>query len=341
MPSWKWKWVNAFFRRPSMPSMPSTPTKPLRSPVKPQNKTLYSYDARKSLWCPTSEASGTSSDYHPNAPLFSLVSWNVDFAAPLVVRRFQAALSHLEQLLSSTPPPPPTIVLLQEVHSSCFKPLLSNAFIRKFYQVTNISSPHSYSTITLVPHSLASLVSSVSRIPFAETRMQRDCLYFDLAVPMSGGPAPKTLRFRIANTHLESLSGFGDRARPKQLEAISTLLTASGVDGGLVAGDMNSISPSDQNLPEEVGLSDAWLATGAVKNTETGETGDTGEAEGHTWGYQPRCQYPPRRLDKILTVGKLEAVELQRVGVGLKVEGRATMWVSDHYSLFAKISLSS
>ncbi|KAJ7496863.1 Endonuclease/exonuclease/phosphatase [Mycena latifolia] len=325
------------FRRSSMPSQT---TKAMKSLVKPAPNKLYSYDARKRLWCTTTSETSASKLYPPNASLFSLISWNVDFAAPLVIRRFQAALSHFEQLLSSNTPP--TIILLQEVHTSCFNVLLSNTFIRESYQVTNISSRQSYSTLTLVPHSLAPLVSSVSRIPFTETRMQRDCLYVDLDIPVSSAPAPTTRRVRIANTHLESLSGFGDTARPKQLEAISKLLIASEVEGGLVAGDMNCISPSDQDLPEQVGLSDAWLLTGTAKNMEPGidETDDTGEAEGHTWGYQPRCEYPPRRLDKILTAGKVEVVEIQRVGIGLQVEGRDT-WVSDHYGLLGQVLLRS
>ncbi|KAJ7935158.1 Endonuclease/exonuclease/phosphatase [Mycena leptocephala] len=304
---------------------------------------LYCYDGRfgKRRWVTgTLEA---SEPFQPTDAPFSLLTWNIDFAARLVGLRFRAALSHLEKLLSPhliSPPPPPTIILLQEVDSDCFQILLGNAFIREFYQLTNISSQQGYSTLTLVPNSLAGLVSSVSRIPFTETRMRRDCLYVDLDVPLT--ETQTVLRVRIANTHLESLDGFGDTARPKQLELISKLLTAAEVDGGLVAGDMNCISPSDQDLPERVGLSDAWQATTVPPPTESGtqriDETDTGEAEGHTWGYQPKCKWPPRRLDKILTVGKIDVVDIQRVGVGLKVEGQ-DVWVSDHYGLLAKILL--
>jgi tyrosyl-DNA phosphodiesterase 2 len=312
----------------------------MRMAAKATKPKLYSYNARKILWCPTTSEPSVPSLNPTNPGLFCLLSWNVDFSAPLVVRRFQTALAHIEKLVSTDTSSPPTIILLQEVHASCFTPLLSNTFVREFYQVTNISSRHSYSTLTLVPKSLASFVTSVSRIPFTETRMQRDCLYVDLEIPLSGTPEPKTRRVRVANTHLESLNGFGDTARPKQLGVISKLLTASGIDGGLVAGDMNCISPSDQDLPEQVGLSDAWLATVKPAESGVGEENGTGGAEGHTWGYQPKCSYPPRRLDKILTVGKLDILELQRVGVGLKVDGR-DLWVSDHYGLFAKVSIQS
>ncbi|KAJ7125167.1 Endonuclease/exonuclease/phosphatase [Mycena epipterygia] len=298
---------------------------------------LYSYDPLKTLWSLT-----TSPPSSEPPTQFSIISWNIDFAAPLVVRRFQTALTHLEKILSphiSSPPPPPTIILLQEVHTSCFQPLLSNPFIREFYQLSNISSRQSYSTLTLVPNSLAAMVSSVLRTPFPVTRMERDCVYVDLDIPSPESAAkPKFMRLRIANTHLESLRGFGDTARPKQLKFISKLLTAPEIDGGLVAGDMNCISPSDHNLPEQVGLSDVWLT---VKNKESGTDGDA--EEGHTWGYQPKSKFPAGRLDKILTVGKIDAVEIQRVGVGLRVDGSQDRskdtWVSDHYGLLAKIVL--
>ncbi|KAJ7270053.1 Endonuclease/exonuclease/phosphatase [Mycena haematopus] len=322
---------SALFRRSSTPPNLSPLT---QLPVQmPANK-LYYYDGKRS-WIPGISALESTS-HSPNEPI-SLLSWNVDFAAPLVIRRFETALSHLESLLypRRASPPPPTIILFQEVHTSCFQTLLTNAFIREFYQITNLSSPHTYSTVTLVPNSVASLVSSVSRISFTETRMHRDCLYVDFDIPLPIKNAePKILRLRIANTHLESLDGFGDSARPKQLQHISDLLTTTGVDGGVVAGDMNAISPSDRNLPEQVGLSDAWLANTVQDGDET----DIGEAQGHTWGYQPKCRYPPSRLDKILTVGKVEAVDIERVGVGLKVKDRDA-WVSDHYGLLTKIIL--
>ncbi|KAJ6491799.1 Endonuclease/exonuclease/phosphatase [Mycena vitilis] len=337
------KFWTTLFRQSLMPSKTAASKK---SAAKESLNSLYYYDARigKRRWVPTT--TGASESFQPTEAPCSLLSWNVDFSAPLVVRRFQAVLTHLEQLLSphlASPPLGPTIILLQEIHNSCFQSLLTNAFIREFYKLTNITSRQSYSTVTLVPKSLAALVSSVSRIPFPETRMQRDCLYVDLDILLPESTSKtKVLRLRIANTHLESLSGFGDTARPKQLAVIGKLLTADKVDGGLVAGDMNCISPSDQNTPEEVGLTDAWLGT--ARPTESGaedlvDEADTGEAEGHTWGYQPKCEYPPRRLDKILTVGKLKAVDIQRVGVGLKLEDRDA-WVSDHYGLLAKIVVS-
>ncbi|KAJ6497579.1 Endonuclease/exonuclease/phosphatase [Mycena sanguinolenta] len=351
---------SAFFRRsPTPPNLSTTikSTFPAKVPSPP--KKLYRYDGKS--WIPGPSASESTSFHFTDQPV-SLLSWNVDFSAGLVIRRFEAALLHLENLLcprrALSSPPPRTIILLQEVDTSCFQTLLANAFIREFYHITNLSPPHSYSirefyhitnlspphsysTLTLVPNPIASLVSSVSRIPFTETRMHRDCLFVDFDIPLAIPNAePKTLRLRIANTHLESLRGFGDTARPKQLEQISDLLTETGVDAGVVAGDMNAIAPSDQNLPEQLGLSDAWRPN-MVSDNGSGtqiDHANFGEAQGHTWGYQPKGRHPPNRLDKILTVGKVAAVDIERVGVGLKLEDR-DLHVSDHYGLFSKLVL--
>ncbi|KAK7061436.1 Endonuclease/exonuclease/phosphatase [Favolaschia claudopus] len=304
-------------------------------------RTLYSYNVQNG-WVPsksplqTAASGSNTATYQP----FALLTWNVDFVRPLIHERFQAALSHLEELLSPqkvTPAPQPTIIFMQEVHSSCFEVLLASDFIREFYEPTNISSLQKYSTLTLVPKSLVSQVACVQRTPFTgATVMDRDCLYVDLHVRLPATPEQKALRLRIANTHLESL-GFGLEARSTQLQRISGLLTETGIDGGFVAGDMNAISEADNALPEQYGLTDAWKEEHFTP-TDIVDSSGTGEIEGHTWGYQPPAQFPPDRLDKILVVGKLAAVDVQRVGVGLKVKDTDT-WVSDHYGLLAKIVL--
>ncbi|CAK5265334.1 unnamed protein product [Mycena citricolor] len=193
------------------------------------------------------------------------------------------------------------------------------------------------------PEPLAAYVSAVTRVPFArnsETRMSRDCLYVDLDLHLPHAEERSALfRLRIANTHLESLRGFGDAARPKQLAKIAKLLTAPGIDGGVVAGDMNCIAPTDQDLPEEVGLADAWVKKEGHESNAEGD--DTGEADGHTWGYQPKNRFPPRRMDKVLFAGNVSATIVQRVGVGLRVErDKNPVWVSDHYGLLASLAFS-
>jgi tyrosyl-DNA phosphodiesterase 2 len=166
--------------------------------------------------------------------------------------------------------------------------------------------------------------------------MGRDALYVDLEFP-DHAPASNTrtskIVVRIANTHLESLRGHGDRARPIQLGSIAKLLACSDVRGGLVGGDMNAISPSDIDLPRQVGLSDSWDGLAPTRGAQL-------DISGHTWGYQPHSIYPPNRLDKILLRGDLRVQEIKKVGVGLKVTG-LNVWVSDHYGLLARVVIET
>ena len=130
---------------------------------------------------------------------------------------------------------------------------------------------------------------------------------------------------RIANTHLESLPQ-GQRERPVQLAAIASVLRQRGVRAGLVAGDMNVISPADEHIHVIAELEDACGAKGASQTM-------------HTWGYQPRCQFPPGRLDRVFFVpGTLETEEeIEVIGKGVRTQWGA--WASDHYGLKLRVSL--
>jgi len=294
---------------------------------------LYTYDPRCSSWLPRINVNSKHIPFPFDVASLSVLTWNIDFTAPHPVIRLQTLLRHLEQLLSpllNSPPPPYTIILLQEVHQSCFPALLAHTFIRTMYDTTDIS-PSSwsggsfYGTVTLVPKSLAVHVSSVFRTPFTNSGMDRDALYVDVDLPSQAPASDTKIKVRIANTHLESLGGHGDGARPVQLGSIAKLLACSDVRGGLVGGDMNAISPSDVDLPGRVGLVDPW-----------DELAPTDDVDGHTWGYQPRSVYPPNRLDKILLRGDLRAEEVKKVGIGLKAAGLGE-WVSDHCGLLARV----
>jgi len=306
----------------------------------PVYQSLYSFDHKYSAWSPVTPTSNRVDGVSE----FAVITWNIDFTAPLRILRFETLLSHLEHLLSPIESQPlPTIILLQEVHKSCLPTLLSNTFIRAMYHVTDVSTHSwncSYGTITLIPKCLSMHVAAVFRTPFSNSIMGRDALYidFDLPHPCQSFVETMKTKVRVANTHLESLPGHGDKVRTDQLTSISQSLSSPDVDGGLVGGDMNAISPSDFNLPEEVGLLDAW--TMGMKDPDDGRAA---QAElGHTWGYQPRSKFPPNRLDKILFVGCLRVAEMKRIGVGLKVSdgnGREGLnaWVSDHYGLQVKV----
>lgn len=285
-----------------------TPVPQLPHP-RPVFQTLYSFDDG---WRPMKPNGDSSVCLDAR---FGILTWNIDFSGPLPILRFQTVLSFLEELLS--PDDKPTIILLQEFHKSCFSTLHSNPFIRATYTLSDTSGStwdpnSSFGLLTLVPKSLSGHVTSIFRTPFPTSKMGRDALYIDLNWAK---------KVRIANTHLESLPGHGDRVRPAQMQSISEFLSSPGISGGLVGGDMNAISPSDATIHEAAGLTDAWL-------------GD----EGDTWGYQPPTVFPPGRLDKVLFKGCLKVERIERVGIGLKC---GDSWVSDHYGLFASVVVES
>jgi tyrosyl-DNA phosphodiesterase 2 len=116
--------------------------------------------------------------------------------------------------------------------------------------------------------------------------------------------------------------------RPVQLGLAAEFLKEEDVFGGIIAGDMNAISPSDVGLTEELGLVDAC---------DEGED----EEDAYTWGYQPPCEFAPGRLDKILFTpgagGYYTVDKPQRVGLALRTD--KGQWVSDHLGLFTTVRI--
>lgn len=159
--------------------------------------------------------------------------------------------------------------------------------------------------------------------------MNRNALLVDLklCVPVrrQSENTPRVIKLRVGNTHLESLPQ-GAEYRPRQLGLVTDVLESEEVFGGIVCGDMNNIGPTDQGMPEKLGLVDAY------KEGEEEE-----EEEGYTWGYQPSCEFPPGRLDKILYTAPansgvtFEVGVPKRIGLGLKTP--SGHYASDHYGL--------
>jgi tyrosyl-DNA phosphodiesterase 2 len=325
-----------------------------------QSLDICSYDKKKSAWLPHKRDSSVLQPLESRS--IGVLTWNIEMSTPQPSLRLSEILIYIENLLVPSPNSSsrsPTIILIQELDYTCFSSLLSNKFVRGMYAITDTSPKswrgYSYGTVTLVPKTLAGYVASVFRTPFGfkppipSTVMGRDALYVDLEIPSPqqdlSDPSIEKLshiRIRIANTHLESLDGHGDRARPVQLRSISEYISCDGIKGGIVGGDMNPISAPDFNLVEEVGLTDAWKDKMGYKvEQDIWQEG----AEGHTWGYQPPCYYPPRRMDKILFLGDfLKVDDMERIGVGLESKsepdyGSSASWVSDHYGLLAKFTL--
>jgi len=163
--------------------------------------------------------------------------------------------------------------------------------------------------------------------------MNRNALFVDLKLSVPATSRIVTLR--VANTHLESLPTPGAAMRPVQLGLVADVLKEDNLFGGIVCGDMNAISPSDIGLTEKVGLVDAY------REGEEEEEEEEEEEDSYTWGYQPTCEFPPGRLDKILfTPGAGITIDRpERIGLALKTD--KGQWASDHYGLITTVRIVS
>ncbi|KIJ62815.1 hypothetical protein HYDPIDRAFT_113923 [Hydnomerulius pinastri MD-312] len=291
------------------------------------------YSAHKKRWAQTSNCAKGVREPLPSS--FRLVTWNVDFASRNPKKRLMGALTHIQQEIfgCKTPSerPEPCCILLQEVSVSAFTLILTSEWVQRCFVVVPSSTdkwPYgaTYGTVTLVARTVP--VCGTHTIDFSNSRMNRNALFVDLKLAVPAPPhAPRLsdgiVKVRIANTHLESLPG-GARARPGQMKIIAESLLEYDLHGGIVGGDMNAIGPSDLTIAEDVGLTDAWQ-------------GEDDDEDGYTWGYQPRCEFPTGRLDKILFAsrGGLEVEEPERVGIGATIGSGD--WISDHYGLVTNV----
>jgi tyrosyl-DNA phosphodiesterase 2 len=327
----------------------NTDLKSSNTDLKSSNTDLQSLNASK-VWMPFPDYSTSSAMPLPRSTSFTIISWNIDFVADFSGERMRAALTHLSTLLPSAPKH--TILLFQEVENPAQEALLEHEWVREHFLVSDMTPKRDrYYTLSLATKDVP--IATVSRHRYPRTNMGRDVLILD--IPLEGGGC-----FRVANTHLESLPHPGVEIRPQQMAVVARFLKEEGVVAGLVAGDMNCIRPEDEELARGCGLGDVWN----VKKEMAG--GMVDESEGFTWGYQPPCEFPPGRLDRVFFCGdiRLESIEeetiLRKVGVGLRFqepvfnggsgsedgddgwvsdgsEGEDEMaWVSDHYGLWVQ-----
>jgi tyrosyl-DNA phosphodiesterase 2 len=291
------------------------------------------YSSRKKRWALTSNCAKGVREPLPSS--IRLVTWNIDFASSDKKKRFLTALSYLQHHVLgchiASERPEPCCILLQEVHVSVFTQILNVEWVRRYFIVvptgTDKWPEHAiYGNVTLVSRTIP--VVNAFHIVFGNSEMNRTAVFVDIKLSIPAlEDEPRLSRgivtLRIANTHLESLPS-GSIARPRQLKLVAHALREDGLLGGIVAGDMNAIGPSDERIVEEAGLCDAW------------QGGDDDE-EGFTWGYQPPGQYPPGRLDKVLSTRQEGYIveEPERIGINEVIGG--DKWVSDHYGLVTRV----
>lgn len=251
--------------------------------------------------------------------------------------------------------PPPCCILFQEIHYYAFPIILDYPWVQQYFTVAPTSPdefPYAgYGVVTLVSRSIP--VTQVQSLHFGNSTMGRNALMVDLKLSPPSAKrkirraegsrsseeierpsTPQFVTLRLANTHLESLPQ-GAIARPVQLANTAAYLKQDNLYAGVVCGDMNIIGYNDFYMHKEAGLIDAW-------DRRSTEDDEDDEDEGYTWGYQPTCQFPPGRLDRVFytrnCAKRCKISRPERIGVDVRTV-EDYQWVSDHYGLLTTISI--
>lgn len=309
---------------------------------------LYRYRPKRGGWKHISSAdmAGERSAFPRPRPLPSsvrIITWNINYMRTVWDDRINGVLRHLEKVVASYDAKgedsgydgDACVILLQEVAPNMLEFMLNDEWVQRKWAITPTHQnkwPKNacFGNVTLVSRDLEVVKAQI--LHFSMSNQQRTGLLVYVRMAARGNEDESRI-VCIANSHLESLPS-GERHRPSQLEALVYMLKQEAIEGGVIAGDMNSISKSDRVVARKQGLKDAW------------RRGDT-EAEGFTWGYQSleeERKFPAARLDKVLYLPrrKYKVDEPERIGVGLSVETREgeRHWVSDHYGLITTLHMT-
>lgn len=256
---------------------------------------------------------------------------------PFTDERMVVALKHLESHVKASSNP--TIIMLQEMLASDLELIKAQAWVASAYNITDVDDRHwesgHYGTVTLIPQSLP--ITSVFRVHYEQTVMERDALFVD--VDVGNGQT-----IRICNTHLESLIADPPK-RPHQLATAAEHMHDPAVSGSVLGGDLNAIQPFDRTLHSDNNLQDAYLALGGKEDSD----------EGYTWGQMAqvklRNMFGCSRMDKLYFVGNLKLESFERIGAGVEVEDESVKeslikeegldggYVTDHLGVKAEFSI--
>jgi tyrosyl-DNA phosphodiesterase 2 len=229
-----------------------------------------------------------------------------------------------------------TVVMLQEMSEEAFEYLLKDDWVRRMFAIVPRDPKKwpenaTYGNMTLVSRDLEVINAYI--LHFTMSQQARTGIAVNLRVAVPGTREKKVVC--LVNTHLESLPE-GEPLRPEQLGVLTKFLKQRGIEGGIIAGDMNAINPKvDKRSVSDVGLKDAW------RKSEK-------DPEGYTWGiqkYPDEGVFPPNRLDKVLYLPRrsYKVDSPERIGIGLKIESRVhgSIWASDHFGLLSAIHVIS
>ncbi|KAI0197636.1 endonuclease/exonuclease/phosphatase family protein [Astrocystis sublimbata] len=309
----------------------------------PWAQRFYSWDAEEEAWKSASTANGVHQQTSGNISSLAFYSWNIDSMLPFAESRMEAALAHLEKLLSQLPSPSATAVVinLQECIPSDLATISRHKWVRDSFYMTDLDSSSwasdAYGVATLVDRRLD--VVSCFRVHYSKTQQERDALFVDVVLPAAGTIV------RLGNSHLESLAP-DPPLRPSQVQIISTHMRADSVSSAITMGDFNAIQPFDKLLHADNGLKDAFLELGGREDSD----------EGHTWGQQAlrdlRERFGGSRMDKAYFCGgNLKLLSFERFGADVEVQadrkkqrdqllalGFEKAWVTDHLGIKAVFS---
>ncbi|KAI4863028.1 Endonuclease/exonuclease/phosphatase [Hypoxylon rubiginosum] len=312
-------------------------------PDQPHAQPFYTYDSPKQSWEPAKCKPLQEANAPQGVSRLALFSWNIDFMLPLAKARMDAALEHLDGLVSKLGPETAVVIYLQECVGEDLTTIGEKGWVRDKFHVTDVDGSNwatRYGTTTLVDRRLD--ITSCFRVHYQKTRMQRDAFFVDVVLVTRGQGQRKTIR--LCNTHLESLA-FEPPLRPAQVQLMTRYMRADGVDGALAAGDFNAIQPFDRTLHSDNDLKDAYLELGGREDSDGG----------YTWGQQAattlRDRFGCSRMDKVYFTGDcLWLVSFGRFGADVLVSGERERerivslgfekpWITDHLGVVATVEV--
>ncbi|GIZ38936.1 hypothetical protein CKM354_000233400 [Cercospora kikuchii] len=310
----------------------------------PWHQPYYVHDGNQ--WT-AREAKPSDTPPSSNISKLALYSWNIDFMLPFPESRMKAGLSYLQNHITQSEDTA-VAIYLQECVESDLKTVSEQPWVQQHFcisdiDISNWASGH-YGTITLLSRSTPP--TSLFRVHYSATKMERDVLISDISLPSpSQQQSPFTIR--LCNSHLESMA-FTPALRPPQVSLIASYMHQSPkISAAVAAGDFNAIQPFDKTLHSDNNLLDAYLESGGKED----------DAEGHTWGQQAstalRERFGTSRMDKVYYTppasdgqrslklakfgyfGRDVVVEDRKEAEEIMTLGFENAWVTDHLGVEA------
>lgn len=331
------------------------------TPQEPCLQNYHTYSNATQRWEPQipSNASSSSSiaplDAETGPVSVAIYSWNIDFMIPMPDERMTAALAYLATLVfptpsNNTPPTIPTVIFLQEMLESDLSVLQQTQWVQNHFHLTDLDpttwASGYYGTVTLIDRRLP--IHSVFRIHYADTAMERDGLFVDLAIPQPKSSKPHLLR--LCNTHLESLIA-DPPLRPLQLRTAAKFMHAPETSSSVLGGDLNAIQEFDAALHRQpdVDLHDAFLEFSHLEPAAAFRANPDTDTWGFTAPTALRDQFGTTRMDKLLYCGRLRVTDFRRFGWDVLIDdalgpkglelchraGTEKAWVTDHLGICA------